>query len=156
MASLFNAQQVSGLEAALSAVHDTYALPYVWYKTPQMTIIDSNMNYKFSYGIQPEGVGENDYVSYNIQSGIFSGVIQYADTLDKLFSNPQGSRGENFRITMDAGWVRLKVRKEDFDNFLKDTQTLMFDDRQFTIFRTERPHGIFAPKYYTLYLQYQN
>jgi hypothetical protein len=156
MPSLLTTGEKAELEAIREDGFLTWARPFVWFKTPQTIIIDSNTNYNFSYGIQPEGVGNTDYVSYDIQSGIFSGCIQYDNRLNQIFSNPQGSRNENFRITMDKTIVRLKVHKEDYDNFLKDTQSLTLDSKQYTIVDPPRPHGLFSPKYYTLYLEAQN
>jgi len=156
MPSLLTAAQISGAEALRDMGFDTWTREFVVYKTPQVTIIDSDTNYNYSYGTQPEGQGTTDYTNYTIQSGIFSGCIQYADTLEKLFNNPQGSRNENLRIVMDNGWARLKVKKADFDNYIKDSEDFLLDGKNFAIFRTERPHGLFQPKYYTLYLQYKN
>jgi hypothetical protein len=156
MPSLLTAAQISGAEALRDAAFDTWARAFVIYKTPQITIIDSNTNYNYTYGTQPEGQGTTDYVNYTIQSGMFSGCIQYSDTLEKIFSNPQGAQSENLRIVMDKGLVRLKVKKADFDNYIKDSQSFLLDGKTFTLFRTERPHGLFQPRYYTLYLQYQN
>lgn len=156
MPSLLTTGEKAELETIREDSFLTWAREFVWYKTAQTTIIDSDTNYKFSYGIQPEGVGDTDYASYNIQSGSFSGCIQYNNRLDQIFSNPQGSRNENFRITMDKTIVRLKVHKEDYDSFLKDTQTLTLDSKQYAIKDPPRPHGLFSPKYYTLYLEQQN
>lgn len=156
MASLLTAQQISGAEALRQGGFDTYARQFVCFRTPTLTIIDQNLDYQYSYGLQPEGVDETDHISYTVQSGMFSGVVQYDNILNKLFSNPQGSRQENFRVVMDNGFARLKVLKEDYDNYIKDSQNIQLDGYNFTIFRTPRSHGVFAPKYYTLYLQFQN
>lgn len=156
MPSLLSAAQISGAESLRDDIFSTFAREFVCYKTPQLTIIDSNLNYKYSYGIQPEGVDGIDYTAYNIQSGTFSGVVQYGDNLRRFFSNPQGVKNEDFRVVIDLGLARLKIRKADFDNYIKDTQSIILDGKNFSIAKTERPHGLFSPKYYTLYLQFQN
>lgn len=156
MSSLFTAAQQSGLESLRDAVFDTFARPIVAYRVENMTVLNSDLNYKYSYGLQPESIGGTDYTSYNIQSGVISGVIKYDNTLDKLFSNPQGSRDENFRVVTDAGFVRVKIRQADFETYIKNSTSIVFDGKNFSLYRTERPHGVFTPRYYTLYLQYQN
>lgn len=156
MPNLITGAEREAYEAARDDVFSTFARPIVVYKVDNMVILNSDLNYKYSYAIEPESMGSTDYVSYNIQSGIISGVVKYENQLDKYFSNPQGSRKENFDITTAAGLVRMKIRQADFDTYLKNSTSVVFDDKNFSIFRTERPHGLFSPKYYTLYLQFQN
>jgi hypothetical protein len=156
MPSLITGDARTAYENAREDVFLTFAREFIVFKTPQVTIIDSNTNYNYTYGTQPEGQGTTDYVNYTVQSGIFSGCIQYRDHLDRFFSNPQGSRDENFRIVTDGRWCRLKVYKTDFDNYIKDSQVIQLDGKNFSIFEPERPHGLFSPRYYTLYLELQN
>lgn len=157
MANLITGQFRRNLESARDDVFDTFSRELTCFKTPEKTILDTSENYSFSYDA-PDYSNDNavDLVSYSGISGKFQTCIQYDKSLERLFANPQGSRPENFRIIMDDGMVRLKVKSGDYNDFIKDSVNIQFDGYQFEIFNTERPHGLFSPKYYTLYLKFRN
>lgn len=155
--NLITGQFKDNVEAARDNVFDTFSREILVWKTPAKTILSSDENYSFSYDNPDyDNLNTTDLVTYSGISGSFMACIQYDKSLDRIFSNPKGSRDENFPITTDDGMVRLKVKSGDYNSFIKDTVNIQFDGYGFRIFRTERPHGLFSPKYYTLYLKFEN
>ncbi len=155
MANLISAQLKASLEQARDDVFDSFCRPLIVFKTPEKTILSSDLNYSYSYG-NPDYENDADLVTYTPVSGQFDACILYDKSLEKLFANPQGSRNENFRVVMDDGLCRIKLRKPDYDTFIKDSIDIQFDGFNFVVVKTERPHGVFEPKYITLYLQFKN
>ncbi len=155
MPNLVSASLKSSLEQARDNVFDSFSRPLVAWKTPAKTILSTDTNFYYSYE-GPDYQNDTDLVEYTPVSGTFQACILYDKALERIFANPQGSRDENFRIVMDEGLCRVKLKKDDYDTFIKDSIDIQFDGYQFKIDRTERPHGLFNPKYYTLYLKFQN
>lgn len=157
MSNLMSNQEKIVYEQAIDDIADTFSREIKAWKTPEKTILSSDENYSFSYD-SPDYSNDNtrDLVTYSGISGSFMARIQYDKNLERIFANPQGDRGENFRLIMDDGFVRLKIKSGDYNEFIKDSINIQFDNYNFEIFKTERPHGLFSPKYYTLYLKFRN
>jgi hypothetical protein len=155
MPSLLTSSEKAELVAVRDDVFDTFSRPIVCWVNPEVTILSSDTNYNYSYN-NPDYQNSEDYVNYTPTSGQFQACILYKNELTREYANPQGSRDENFRLTFDNGDVRIKLKKEDYDNFIKDSINFNFDGFNFDLDKTPRPHGLFDPKYYTLYLKFRN
>ena len=154
MPSLISDAEKQVYESARQDIFDTFSRPFVCYKTPEKIIISSDTNYKFSYS-NPDGEGDSDYVEYVPESRIFQACIAYGKDLEQLSANKLGKEGEDIRLTLKDGTIRLKVIKEDWD-FLQDAIDYEFDGNHFEKIRVPRPHGLFTPKYYSLTLTFKN
>lgn len=154
MPSLISDIEKQHYESARDNVFDTFSRPFIAFKTPEKIIINSDLDYKYSYG-GPDGEENEDFVEYIPESREFNACIFYSKELELLFANNLGNRGEDLRLTMKEGLVRLKIKQDDW-NFLKDAIDYEFDGYKFDKYKVERPHGLFAPKYFTLYLQFKN
>ena len=142
------------LEYARDLVFLEFARSVIVFVTPDKTIINQNLNYSYSFG-NPESSDETDLVTYEPQSYTFNVCIAYNKTLEKLYANEQGSRKENFGLKFDNGDVRIKMKIADYE-LIKDSINFVFDGNNFESDKTPRPHGLFDPKYYTLYLKFKN
>jgi len=154
MANLISDADRLVLEGLRDDVFDTFARPVVIYVTPDKTVINQNLNYSYSFS-NPESSDETDLVTYEPQSYTFNVCIAYNKTLERLYANEQGSRKENFGLKFDNGDVRIKMKIADYE-LIKDSINFVFDGNNFESDKTPRPHGLFEPKYYTLYLKFKN
>ena len=152
MANLISTGLKASLEDARDSIFDSFSRPIVCWKTPEKTILSTDQNYNFAYD-NPDYSNDNtaDLVTYSGISGQFMACITYNHSLDPTFST-QG----NFSIAKDNGLTRVKVKSGDYNTFIKDSIDIQFDSYNFKIIKTERPHGVFSPKYYTLYLEFQS
>lgn len=155
MASLLTNSEKAELEAVRDDIFDTFARSITCWTTPEKTILSSDTNYNFTY-MGPDGDSDTDYVEYQPNSGTFMACINYDKKLERYFASPQGTRDESFRLIFDNGTVRVKLKKEDYDNFIKNSINFQFDGYNFDLDKTPRPHGLFDPKYVTLFLKFRN
>jgi hypothetical protein len=155
MASLLTEGEKAELEAVRDDVFATFCREITCWVTPETTVLSSDSNYNYTY-LGPDGDSSGDYVEYTPTSGTFQACINYDKKLERYFASPQGTRDENFRITFDDGSVRIKLRKEDYDSFIKDSINFKFDGFNFDLDKSPRPHGLFDPKYVTLFLKFRN
>jgi hypothetical protein len=155
MPSLLSDSIKTQAESLRSDIFDTFARPIVVSTTPTKVIISTDENYNFAYE-NPDGVGQEDYVEYTPKSATIQACIQYDKSLDRLFANKFGSANEDIRITTNDGYVRVKISKADYDEYIGDAINFQFDGWDFERDRTPRPHGMFAPKFYTLFLKFKN
>ena len=145
------------LESGRQNIFDSFSRTVVAYRTPQKTILDTTNNFSFSYD-NPDYSNDNtqDLVSYSGISGSFQACIQYDKDLEKLFASPTRNSKESLGIIKADGLVRMKISSGDYNTFFHEAIDIQFDYYDFQIFKTERPHGLFSPKYYTLYLKFKN
>lgn len=140
--------------SAIQDIHLAFCRPIVAFKTAEKVVISTNpdVNYNDFYQTSNDDAEEFTYVPV---SGTFQARILYDKALEHFFATPRGSQDESVRMNLDGGLVRLKVEQDAWD-FLKDAINVNFDGYNFERFRTERPHGLFTPQYYTIYLTFKN
>lgn len=154
MANLISSSARLIYEQARDDVFDTFSRPCIVYVTPEKTIISQDLNYSFSYS-NPESQDDTDLVTYEPIRYVFDVCVLYKKELTQLSANKQGSREENLGLQFDNGDVRIKIKKEDY-NLIKNSINFEIDGDNFYVDKTPRPHGLFEPKYYTLYLKFKN
>ena len=155
--NLITGQFRTNLEDARDSVFDTFCRTITCYKTPIKTILSTDDNFSYSYSSPDyDNTNSSDLVQYTPVSGKFQACVQYDKNLERLFSTPTRDNKEGVTLSKDDGLVRIKVKSGDYQTFIKDGIDFQFDGYLFKQFRTERPHGVFSPKYYTLYLKFQN
>lgn len=145
MPSLITQEQKDIYSDILNDLHDTFARAIVFYKEPEQMILSSDPNYNPYYN-------NSRNIQYVQESGIIGGRILYNKQLEKNYSTPEGGEDSSFRFVAPDGFVRVKIRKEDWEIF-KDVTDITFDGLHFENYKTPRPHGLFDVKYYTLYLK---
>jgi hypothetical protein len=153
--NLIGANERLVYESVIGDIHDTFSRPILVYKTPETTIVSTDTNYNYFYD-GPDANTGSEYVEYTPVSGIVNARIQYDKTLEKYFASAKGKEYQDFELVGDAGMVRLKINSGDYSTYFADAIDIQFDGFQFENFRTQRPHGLFSPKYYSLYLRIKN
>jgi len=157
MANLIPSQLRSITEQARMDVFDSFSRKIVVFVTADKVTLDTDLNYNFSYDSPDYGTdNQNNVVQYIVNSGSFDACILYENRLDRFYSNPDGSRDEKFRLTYDGGNVRIKLKKEDYNNYIKDAINFSFDGYNFELDKTPRPHGLYTNQIYSLYLKFKN
>ena len=122
-------------------IHDTFSRKIIVYKTPERTVISTNLNYNFIYTDSQEGIN----VQYTPVSGILDVRIKWLD--------PSDLKGQkDIKEEVHGNIVRLKVKKEDIEWF-QDWKHIEVDGRTVQFFGTSQPHGLFDPNFYTIYLE---
>jgi hypothetical protein len=153
--NLIGLAERSEYNSAMADIHDTFSRPILVYKTPEQTIISTDTNYNYFYN-GPEGNGGEDYVSYTPVSGVVNARIMYDKNLERLFNSPTGEKDQDFGVTADNGMARLKIKKEDWATYFEGVIDVQFDGFQFENYKVQRPHVLFDPTHYTLYLKIKN
>jgi len=155
MPNLISSGLLFNLEASRDDVFDSFAINIVVFRTPIKTIINSDVNYSFSYE-SPDYQGSDDYVNYTPVSGVIPANILYDKKLDRIFSNSMNQSSEDFGLILDQGLVRIKIKKTDYDIYMQGVIDYQLDGNHFSLYQTPRPHGVLSPKYYSLYLKFKN
>lgn len=148
MSSLISDAQKDILGSQFFSVHDTFARPIAIYKNAKQTIISTKQTNNYMF----ENAPTNDVVQ-NVQvSGIFMARILYdKEEMLKQFSSANLGPDSQVNLLREDGGVRIQV---DYTGaqYLFGAQLVTFDGEIFNINSTQRPHGLFAPKFYTFYL----
>jgi len=154
MPSLISDAEKLVYESVRDDIFDTFARQIFLNLTPDKIIISTTGNYFESYN-NPDYQDDTNLVTYTPKTTGIMACVSYDKTLEKYFSNKNGTEDESLRLIYDAGMVRVKIKSGDYPLF-KNTINYKFDGYNFSLQRMERPHGLFDPKYYTLYLSKDN
>lgn len=155
MASIFNNEEKVLFESLRDDVFDTFSRSIFIAKTPKEVIISSDTGYNFSYNA-PDSQGNNDYVEYIPVSGVVQACLLYNKKQIREYANPKGSQKESFRIIFDDGDLRVKFKMQDYLDYAKDAINFQVDNQYFVTDTAPRPHGLFEPKYMTVFLKHKN
>lgn len=130
-------------------LHATYARPIIIWKTARKTVILSNPANSYIFDNAPF----NDDIQVVPVSGLFQARILYGKQQPlEQFSTPQSKEAtDQINIRNEKGIVRIQVDATGA-SYLFDAKQVTFDNEIFDIDATQRPHGIFSPKFYTFYL----
>ena len=137
---------------ALDNVHDTFARDIVVWKKSAQTIVSQNENFD---AFSDQGISQIAYVT---ESKTFKACIKYIDR-QKLESelNPGDGNASQVVLPMTETFqlARIKVNLEAYNYILSGAEKILLDGDSFEyiLYTTARPHGLFSPKYYTIYLQ---
>lgn len=154
MSSFLSDSQKDSLGNQFFKLHDTFARPITIWKNAQQTVISSNPSNNYLFEKAPF----NDTTQKVLVSGTFMARILY-DKYELLtqFNGTSASAGSANQVNLkrENGGVRIQVDITGA-NYLFDAQTVTFDGEIFDISSTERPHGLFPPKFYSFYLNKLN
>lgn len=146
MASLLSDAEKAALESVMSDLHDTFKRALVIFKDGEQTVISTDPNYNFAYGFN-NGISTN--VEFTPIQQTFSGRVLYGKPDATMLSNP--SIDAQLRLEMMNSTVRIKLDQDGRD-FLVDAKRVEFDGNRFKVLGDPRPHGLFAPQFYTFFL----
>ena len=133
--------------------HATFMRPITIYQTAKETVIVSNEQHNYLFQDAPM----NSLTSEVIQSGVFGARILYGKKEDLASFNAahrQGGGDQNM-IRLEEGEVRIKLDPTG-SAFLNNVERIQFDGMTFQIQTSQRPHGLFDPKFNTFYLKKLN
>jgi hypothetical protein len=130
-------------------LHATWARPISIFRQAQQVIIATNPAHNFIYDTSPT----NDIVANIPVSGVFQARIAY----NKQQTRNQFStdKTEQVNLKMFEGDVRIKLDPTGAA-FLEGASRVQFDGSTFEIINSQRPHGLFAPNFYTYFLKKLN
>lgn len=145
MGSLISDSDKSELEKVINSMHDTFAREIYAYKEAKKVIVSSNKFHGLYSNVQGEQKVENVP-----QYQTFKARIYYSDKQGE--ENVGGDVGMQIKVERPKGEVRIKIDQAGYD-YMKDAKRIEFDGRMFVVNSDVRPHGLFTPTYYTLYLK---
>jgi hypothetical protein len=140
MASLVTEDQKNEYSDVFNQIHDTFARPINYWKTPKRLVVASSPSYNFIYDNQ-------EAIEYSVvpESGVFYGRILWADQ-SKLAGNA------NIREEIFDNSCRVKLKAESIGIF-DAVEQIEIDGRIVQKFASSRPHGLFNIDYYTIYFK---
>jgi hypothetical protein len=149
---LLTQAQKNELSLQIDNIADTFKREIVVYKSPNKIIVSSDPNYNpFDSNNQNIFNPENEWV----QSKFYARIL-YRNYQDGPYMTPYvgGTLDEaQAKLRSAEGIVRIKIHKNDYENFIKEAKKIEFDGFMFLVETLERPHGLFNTQYYTYYLK---
>lgn len=147
--SFLTDSQEDALGNVFFKLHATFARPIVIWKTAKHTVVLSNPANSYIFDQAPF----NDTTQTVQVSGTFQARILYGkkQDLDQFSTVRTDKASDQINIRNEEGSVRIQVDATGAA-YLFDAKQVTFDGEIFDIDTTQRPHGLFAPKFYTFYL----
>lgn len=145
MASLFSDDEKAFFESLIDDVHDTFKREIYVYSEGTNLVMSLDPNYNGFYQRNVPNVQVTP-IRTTIQARIKYAAEQPVDGINQETIDFQT------KVFLPAGSVRLKVDASGYE-VMKDARRIEFDGRTFIPESTNRPHGLFAPKYYTFILK---
>lgn len=134
--------------------HDTFARPIYIFRQSENIVIATNPGNNMFFTNAPF----NDQVQTIAVSGMFQARILYSKREDYEMFEPFGIRklgGDQVNLRKEGGQVRIKLDPTGA-SYLFDAKRVTFDGEVFSIRTSQRPHGLFTPKFFDFYLQKEN
>jgi hypothetical protein len=146
MPSYLNSDERKQYEEVMQNMHDTFARTIYAYKESLKLIVSTDPNFNFLYN-NVKGV------SQSIRKSQFKPIkarISYMDKQNEITYDAQVD--SQIKVTQNIGEVRIKVDQEG-NGYFKDAKRVEIDGRLFFKITDVKKHGLFAPKFFTYYLQ---
>lgn len=144
MTNLISNSERATYNSAIDDIHDTFSRDIIIWRQSAEVINSTDQNYDAFNNV---GVQNTIYTS---QSKIFKARIKYIDRQDKEFALIVGN--SKIDITQEFQLVRIKI--DSIANaYFDDCEKVTIDGIDFLPITTSRPHGLFTPTYYTIYLR---
>ena len=143
MANLIPTSKREAYKQAINNVHETFARDIVVWRSSAQEITSTDQEYD-AFNDQRQ-----TNIVYTTESKTFKARIKYIDKQDKEFG--LNLANTNIDITQELQLVRIKVDLEA-NNYIKDCKKVTIDGQDFYTLTIPRPHGLFEPDYYTIYL----
>jgi hypothetical protein len=148
MSSLVSDAEKVVIEDALHDAWETFKRPFLVYRDAEKILVATTPSYTYSrFGPTDQNVTEPVNVP---QAVTIYGTILYEKKQYWEFFSP-GSTG-NIKVKVAQGKVRVTVDEAGYQIF-KDARQITIDGFEFRLNTTPRPHGLFAPKRYTFFLE---
>ena len=148
MSSLFTQSEKTLFSDYFNDIHDTFKRPVYMFKQRDELVIENNPNHSYIWDNAPQ----NTQTQSVINSGTFYARILYSTKQDKDFISLKEGQvgGEVF-----GGDVRMKLDPTGAA-FVGDFLKIRLDGALFEVLTEPRQHGLFDPKWTTLYLKRMN
>lgn len=147
MASLIPDSEKQALSNVFNDLHDTWKREITVYKDKGIIAIGDDINYSAIYGNPaptPQQVAENKFT-------IYARILH--DKKQNFFK--LGGAEEGLKLELDNGGVRIKIDKND-EKVFEGVKRVVLDNNQYEIDTSQRPHGLFEPRFATIYLKRLN
>ena len=148
MSDLIDSGLRASLESAIADMHDTFARPIVVWTTPEEIYASTDPAFNPFLDREPATV------TYVPKSTVIRARVLY-NKAQELQKSSGGVESQQIRVKQDLGEVRIKIDIADYSIF-ENFEKIQFDGFTFDIDASPRPHGVFDPKYYTLFLKRSN
>lgn len=147
---LLSQSEKAALEAEIYNIHDTFSRPIYMWKQRQQVVISESDSHNYIWDSAPQNTTTIDtIVSGQFNARILYGKKQNVDPFKARQSNQAESQSA---AELQLGEVRVKLDPTGAA-FMNDAKRATFDNETFEIVSSERPHGLFTPKFYTFYLK---
>jgi len=147
MVSLISDANKASIDDAFNSIHDTFRRPIKAFKDGKRVIVSSNPNYNHIYGNRPKTSNVRYEESERL---IYARIFYFAGAKPK--TPLDATKGDDLKLSIDSGEVRLKMSNEDF-NWLGNVNRIEFDSKIFQVISDEIPHGMFTSSYKMLILR---
>ncbi len=150
MSSYISQADKTALSQVFYNIHDTFARPIAMYKNAQQVVISTNPDNNAFF----PGAPFNDTIQNVVQSGVFQARIKYMTREDLQFfeTSAAGKGSDQNTLKIEAGMVRIKLDPTG-SAYLADATRVRFDNDNFEIVTSKRPHGLFTPQFDTYFLK---
>lgn len=133
------------LSGAIDDIHDSWKRDILIYREPEVAVISTNNNHNFAFQLN-EQVGLSTTLSG--VSGSFEARIWQPSMMSDFELKINLPDVNNFQVKAvcrlkldDAGW-----------NFIRDARKVIVDGSTYDRITEDRQHGLFSPKYHTIWL----
>lgn len=144
MANLIDNDQRLIYKSAIDDIADTFGRDITVWKSSSQIINSVEDDYD---SFSDKGVKN---VTYLPEFKTFKARVKYIDRQEKEFGLAIANTSVD--VTQEFQLVRIKVNIEA-NNYIRDCERITIDGINFTFLTVPRPHGLFEPDYFTIYLR---
>ncbi len=148
MSSLLSDSEKAELVADFQGVVDTFVRPLTVYQEATHTVIISDPNYNPLEAYNQNNTDITNTPNYTV----ISGRVMYDKNQEWAFTKPYAG-GDNGQLKVKDATkqsVRIKVDPSGYA-LLNTSKKVELDGNLFDLESIARPHGLFAPNFYTFY-----
>ena len=134
-------------------IHQTFGRPITIWRTAEQIVLVSNPSNNYLF----ESAPFNDTTQPILVSGTFLARIKYPTKTPAVLFNAStaAQNADQTNLQHEDNDVRITVDATG-SAYLFDAKKVTFDDEIFSINSSDRPHGLFAPKFYDYVLRKLN
>ena len=133
--------------------HLTFGRPITIWRNAEQIVLSSNPSNNYLF----ENAPFNDVTQPVLVSGTFLARIKYPakEPSNQYSASTTPGKADQVGLQHEDGTVRITVDATG-SAYLFDAKKVTFDDEIFSINSSDRPHGLFAPKFYDYVLRKLN
>ncbi len=134
-------------------IHQTFGRAITIWRTAEQIVLASNPSNNYLF----ENAPFNDVTQPVLVSGTFLARIKYpaSEGSVQFAASTSPGNADQTNLQREDGTVRITVDATG-NAYLFDAKKVTFDDEIFSINSSDRPHGLFAPKFYDYILRKLN